>query len=128
MALAGSVVISGFVALTLTPMLSAKILRVPKSHGRVYKSLERAFDAIADRYARLLDRALRHRWATVVGGVAVVLLSVIMFRSLEREFVPPEDRGYFVIFSVAPEGASLAYTVQTRVPYRYEGLWAGTLP
>jgi multidrug efflux pump len=109
-ALAGSVVISGFVALTLTPMLSAKILRVPKSHGRVYKSLERAFDAIADGYARLLDRALRHRWATVVGGVAIVLLSVVIFRSLEREFVPPEDRGYFVIFSVAPEGASLGYT------------------
>ncbi|HJR41208.1 MAG TPA: efflux RND transporter permease subunit [Gemmatimonadaceae bacterium] len=109
-ALAGSVVISGFIALTLTPMLSAKILRVPKSHGRVYKSLERAFDAIADGYARLLDRALRHRWATVVGGVAIVLLSVVIFRSLEREFVPPEDRGYFVIFSVAPEGASLGYT------------------
>jgi multidrug efflux pump len=42
--------------------------------------------------------------------VAIVLLSVVIFRSLEREFVPPEDRGYFVIFSVAPEGASLGYT------------------
>ncbi|HJU91230.1 MAG TPA: efflux RND transporter permease subunit [Gemmatimonadaceae bacterium] len=109
-ALAGSVLISGFVALTLTPMLSAKILRVPKSHGRIYRGLERGFEAIANGYARFLERALRYRWATVAGGAVIVLLSVFVFRALEREFVPAEDRGFFVIFSVAPEGASLGYT------------------
>jgi multidrug efflux pump len=110
LALAGSVVISGFVALTLTPMLSARILRLPPSHGKVYQALERSFDAIANGYARLLERAVRHRWATVTVAALLVLGSVFVYRSLENEFIPPEDRGYFVIFTVAPEGASLAYT------------------
>jgi multidrug efflux pump len=109
-AVAGSVVLSGIVALTLTPMLSAKILRLPPSHGRVYKVLEHGFESIATGYSRVLDRTLRHRWATVGAAAAVVLLSVLIFRSLEREFVPPEDRGFFPVFIVAPEGASLAYT------------------
>src|ERR1700752_3755846 len=53
-AVAGAVVISGFVALTLTPMLSAKILRVPKQHGRLFKTLENGFNALATTYARRL--------------------------------------------------------------------------
>jgi multidrug efflux pump len=109
-AVAGAVAVSGLVALTLTPMLSAKILRLPPSHGRLYQALERGFDGIANGYARLLAGAVRHRWMTVGGAAAVIALSVVVFRSLDREFVPPEDRGFFATFLVAPEGASLAYT------------------
>jgi multidrug efflux pump len=109
-AVAGAVIVSGIVALTLTPMLSAKILRVPKSHGRVYQALERGFDGIASGYARALAGTLRYRWVTVGAAAAIVLLSVGVFRALEREFVPPEDRGFFPTFVVAPEGASLGYT------------------
>ena len=60
-AVAGSVIISGLVALTLTPMLCAKILRVPKSHGRLYQALETAFDGITSGYSWLLGGAIRHR-------------------------------------------------------------------
>src|SRR5947199_49203 len=60
-AVAGAVVISGFVALTLTPMLCAYVLRVPHEHGAVFKMLERGFNALADRYAKLPQPALRHR-------------------------------------------------------------------
>ena len=67
-AVAGSVVISGFVALTLTPMLCAKILRVPQRHGALYRALEGGFNALASGYGRTLRAALRHRWA-VVGAV-----------------------------------------------------------
>ncbi|MBC7788806.1 MAG: efflux RND transporter permease subunit [Anaerolineae bacterium] len=109
-AVAGSVLISGLVALTLTPMLSAKILRVPKSHGRIYGALERGFDATANGYARTLRRAVRFRWLTIGVAAVIVVLSVFVFRSLEREFIPSEDRGFFVTFIVAPEGSSLAYT------------------
>ncbi|MFN2399554.1 MAG: efflux RND transporter permease subunit [Gemmatimonadaceae bacterium] len=109
-AVAGSVLISGIVALTLTPMLSAKILRLPARHGRVYLALERGFDGLANGYARTLVRAVRLRWVTVGIASVIVLLSVFVFRALEREFVPSEDRGFFVTFVVAPEGASLAYT------------------
>ncbi len=109
-AVAGAVLVSGVVALTLTPMLSAKILRLPSSHGRMYKALESGFDGIANGYARLLRVAVRLRWFTVLGAAVLVFLSVFVFRALDREFVPSEDRGFFVTFIVAPEGASLAYT------------------
>ncbi|CAN5829127.1 efflux RND transporter permease subunit [soil metagenome] len=109
-AVAGSVVISGFVALTLTPMLCAKILRVPQRHGRLYRILEEGFNRLATGYARTLALAVRHRGAVVIGALLVTFAAVFVFRSLEREFVPPEDRGWFFSFIIAPEGSSLAYT------------------
>ncbi|HET7585285.1 MAG TPA: efflux RND transporter permease subunit [Gemmatimonadaceae bacterium] len=109
-AVAGAVVISGLIALTLTPMLSSRILRVPERHGAIYQTLERGFHALSSGYAALLARLVRHRWATVAGGVVMLLLAVVIFRSLKREFVPAEDRGYFIIVTVAPEGATLGYT------------------
>jgi multidrug efflux pump len=109
-AVAGSVIISGFVALTLTPMLCAKILRVPPRHGRLYRVLENGFNRLATGYARTLDRALHHRGVVVGAAVLVTIGAVLVFRSLEREFVPPEDRGWFFSFIIAPEGSSLAYT------------------
>jgi multidrug efflux pump len=109
-AVAGSVIISGFVALTLTPMLCAKILRVPPRHGTLYRMLENGFNRLASGYARTLALALTHR-LIVVGVAAVVMVSaVLVFRTLKREFVPPEDRGWFFSFIIAPEGSSLAYT------------------
>ncbi len=109
-AVAGSVAVSGLVALTLTPMLCAQILRVPHSHGKVYRSLERGFDAMATGYAWLLDRALRLRWAVVVGALALLVGAGFVFKTLKREFIPPEDRGWFISFLIAPEGSSLSYT------------------
>ncbi len=109
-AVAGSVAVSGLVALTLTPMLCAQILRVPASHGRVYRSLERGFDAMSTGYAWLLDRALHARWAVVLGALALLVGAGVIFKTLKREFIPPEDRGWFISFLIAPEGSSLRYT------------------
>ncbi|MGH7699685.1 MAG: efflux RND transporter permease subunit [Gemmatimonadales bacterium] len=109
-ALAGSVVISGFVALTLTPMLCAKILRVRQRHGRLYMMLERGFQSLAAKYAEALRRALARRWWVVGGAVATTGLAGVLFLSLEREFIPPEDRGFIFSIALAPEGASLDYT------------------
>jgi multidrug efflux pump len=109
-AVAGAVIISGFVALTLTPMLCAKILRVPPQHGRFYGMLEAGFNGLASGYARALALALRHRIIVVATVILVTLGAVFVFRSLKREFVPPEDRGWFFTFIIAPEGSSLAYT------------------
>ncbi len=109
-AVAGAVVVSGFVALTLTPMLCARILRVPQRHGALYRALEGGFNALAAGYGRSLRSALRHRWA-VVGLVALLTLgAVLVFRSLKREFVPAEDKGWFLSIIIAPEGSSLGYT------------------
>jgi multidrug efflux pump len=109
-AVAGSVIISGFVALTLTPMLCAKILRVPQRHGPLYRVLEAGFNNLASGYGRTLKFALHHRLVVVGLTVLVTLSAVLVFRSLKREFVPAEDRGWFLTFIIAPEGSSLAYT------------------
>ncbi len=109
-AVAGSVLLSGFVALTLTPMLCAKVLRVPKGHGRVYRVLERGFEGLASGYGRALGAALRHQLVVLGGALLVVVGAVFLFRSLKREFVPAEDKGWFFTFIIAPEGSSLAYT------------------
>ena len=109
-AVAGSVVISGFVALTLTPMLCARVLRVPPRHGALYQLLERGFDGLATGYARSLGWALRRR-GLVVGFVLLSAAgAVFLFKGLKREFVPPEDRGWFLTFAIAPEGSTLQYT------------------
>jgi multidrug efflux pump len=109
-AVAGAVVVSGFVALTLTPMLCAKILRVPPRHGVLYRMLESGFNTLASGYARTLRAAVRHRYALVGAVVLLTLGAVLVFRSLKREFVPPEDKGWFFSIIIAPEGSSLAYT------------------
>jgi multidrug efflux pump len=109
-AVAGSVVISGFVALTLTPMLCAKILRVPPSHGALYRTLEGGFNALASGYASTLRTAVRYRYVVVGVLVLLTLGAVLVFRSLKREFVPPEDKGWFLSIIIAPEGSSLSYT------------------
>src|SRR5207245_1559783 len=82
LAVAGAVVISGFVALTLTPMLCAKVLRVPHEHGAIFKVLERGFTAVAERYAELLQTALRHRGIVVAGTVVTVALAFVIYRNL----------------------------------------------
>jgi multidrug efflux pump len=109
-AVAGSVVISGFVALTLTPMLCAQILRVPKRHGPIYQALERGFEGISSGYARLLRRAVARPLVVLAAAVGVLVVAVLTFQALEREFIPPEDRGFFITFAIAPEGATVAYT------------------
>ena len=109
-AVAGSVIISGFIALTLTPMLCAKVLRVPPSHGRLYQALERGFDGLARGYARGLGWALRHRVVVMLGAGASIVAAWLLFTSLKREFIPADDQGWFLTFIIAPEGSSLAYT------------------
>ena len=109
-AVAGSVFISGFVALTLTPMLCAKLLKVPPSHGRMYQLLERGFDGLATGYARVLRRSLHHPLTVVVGMLALVVGAALVFQTLKREFIPADDRGVININIVGPEGATLQYT------------------
>ena len=111
-AVAGSVIISGFVALTLTPMLCAKILRVPKSHGRLYQALEAGFDGITRGYSWLLGGAIKHRLPVLAGFAAITVLAGFAFTQLKTEFVPPEDRGSFQVSITAPEGSTVAYTAQ----------------
>src|SRR5213594_2331346 len=114
-AVAGAVVISGFVALTLTPMLCAKILRMQHEHGTTVQMFERGFSALSERYGQLLRRAVDHRVAVLLGTLAVVAVSVFAFlifppTRLQKELIPEDDRGFFLVVVRGPEGASLPYT------------------
>ena len=110
-ATAGAVIISAFVALTLTPTLCARILRhEPETHGRVYQWLERFFRGWETRYSRTLEWAVRRKLIVVIIGVISMGLTYGLFRQLPREFLPDEDKGYVFMIMFAPEGASSEYT------------------
>jgi multidrug efflux pump len=109
-AVGGSVLISGIVALTLTPMLSAKILRVAARESRFHHIVGVVIGGVTARYSRLLQRALARPFVVIGGALVLTLGAFVLFKSLKREFVPPDDRGFFFTFVVAPEGATVAYT------------------
>src|SRR5687767_3574493 len=109
-AVGGSVLISGIVALTLTPMLSAKILRVSARESRFHHLVGVVLTGITTRYGRTLERALSRPLLVIGGGVLLTASAALLFTRLEREFVPPDDRGFFFTFVVAPEGATVEYT------------------
>jgi multidrug efflux pump len=110
LAVGGSVLLSGIVALTLTPMLSAKILRVSPRESRWSHAVGSVLDRITNRYGRSLRLALRRPSLIIAGGAALTLGAVFLFNTLEREFVPPDDRAFFFTFVIAPEGATVQYT------------------
>jgi multidrug efflux pump len=106
--LAASIFFSGVVARTLTPMLCSKLM-VP-AHGRIQRMTEPVFDAMNNGYRWLLSRALRVPFVILFIGVLVSISAYGLFRSLQKEFAPTEDRGAIIVRIQAPEGASLDYT------------------
>ncbi len=107
-----AVLISGFVALTLTPMLSSKILKPLHGTGRGWAS--RSFDAFFERlntvYDRILRVALRRPGLMLASAGAAIVLSILIFKLLPSELVPVEDRGIGFGIVIAPEGSTLEYT------------------
>jgi multidrug efflux pump len=106
--LAGTVVISSFVALTLTPMLCARFLR-GHAHSRFYDRTEPLFVQLNERYRRSLDAALARRWLAVPVLVGTAVVAALGWSALDRELAPREDRSGLRLAAVAPEGASYAY-------------------
>ena len=110
MTLAGAVLVSGFTALTLSPMMSSKLLRHEKKHGRFYEAGERVLRRLDDGYRAVLTRALKLRWAVVGVGLVVFALAGVLFMTLPRELAPQEDQGVIIGFGQAPEGSTVGYT------------------
>jgi multidrug efflux pump len=107
---AAAVTVSGFVALTLTPMMCSKLLRHEPRHGRVYNALERFFDGLAAGYRRALATSLKHRGVVLLAFALVTAGGFVLFKTLKSELSPLEDRGYFLGVMIAPEGATMQYT------------------
>jgi len=103
-----AILVSLFVALTLTPMLCSRILRFRPRHGAVYRALENGFLRMEKGYARSLEKVLRHKGATL--GLAGTLLVGALFLLAPRigaEFAPAEDMSMFMVQVEGPVGISL---------------------
>ncbi len=110
LALAGAVLVSGFVALTLTPMMCSKLLRHNPSPGRFDRSMERGLNAITRGYARALAWTLGARWLVLLVMLASALGSWALLQSTKQELAPMEDRGVVIANINGPDGATMAYT------------------
>jgi multidrug efflux pump len=111
--LAGAVTISGVVALTLSPVMSASLLRAGQEERGLAGRINRGFDRLRTIYARHLDTALEGRRAIYVAWAVVSVLGLLMFTQAPRELAPTEDQG--VIFGIVDTPANS--TLDQVVPY-----------
>lgn len=107
--LAGAVLISGIVALTFSPMLSARVLKPHGSSGRFERGVEAFFNGLARGYQRILHRLLDTVPVLVLFGVAVLASNYFMFTTSQSELAPTEDQGIIFFQGSAPRTATLDY-------------------
>jgi multidrug efflux pump len=122
--LAGAVLVSGFVALTLSPMMCSVLLRHEEKHGKVYLLIEGFLNRLNFAYKRVLTVALNQRWIVVVGFVAVAVACGVLLKTLKSELAPVEDRGILLGVFLGPDGATLDYT--EKYGRQIEGIYSKT--
>jgi multidrug efflux pump len=107
--IAGAVLISAFVSLTLTPMLNAYMVRKKPKKSKFYMMTEPFFVGMVNSYEKSLGRFMKMRWvAWIILGVCTILIFVVG-NNLQSELAPLEDRNWFRVSMTAPEGASYEY-------------------
>ena len=103
-----AILVSGFVSLTLTPMLCSRFLRHQprEDHGRFYRATENIFDGWRNLYEWTLKGVLRHRFITLMVSFAVIAATVFLFEIMKTGFLPDEDQGLVFAFTEARQGIS----------------------
>lgn len=111
-AVCGSVIISAFVALTLTPAMASRILKPLEGvkHGPLFNFFERAFNWLTDLYARWLRWSLGQRWLVVLVALGSVAAMVYTYRGLDQDFLPQEDKSRMFGLVLTPNGSTSEYT------------------
>ena len=122
--LAGAVLVSGFVALTLSPMMCSLMLRHETKHSWAFVLIENFLTWMTQGYRRVLTALLERRWIVMLAFVAVAAASGMLFTSLKSELAPIEDRGVILGVFVGPEGATLDYT--EKYARQLEGIYGKT--
>ncbi len=107
-AISAAVLISGFVSLTLTPMLCSRILKHAHDvhHGKVYQASEKVFTGMLNIYERTLKTVLRHKPAVLSVAVLILAGTVYLFVTMPKGFLPSEDNGLIFAFTEASQGVS----------------------
>jgi multidrug efflux pump len=108
--LAGAVIISGIVAVTLSPMMCSLLLSRNSAQGRFARLIDRGFSRLADGYGRRLQRSLDYRPVTALFAVAVFAVLVFMYLNTKKELAPEEDQGVLFALTKAPQYANLDYS------------------
>ncbi|MGB0036248.1 MAG: efflux RND transporter permease subunit, partial [Candidatus Acidiferrales bacterium] len=103
-----AILVSGFVSLTLTPMLCSRFIRSQhdQKHGRVYMALERFFDRTRDLYDVSLQWSLRHRVFVMVTSGILLVITVFQYNAIPKGFLPSEDNSQIFAFTEAAQGIS----------------------
>jgi multidrug efflux pump len=111
--LAGAVLVSGFVALTLSPMMCGHLLKAhqpQQQHSRLYNLIEAFLNNLTYSYRHGLERVLRAWWLVVALLLGILILCAWLFGSLRSELAPTEDTGTIVGSINGPDGATVGYT------------------
>jgi multidrug efflux pump len=106
---AGAVLISAFVSLTLTPVLSVKLTREHHEHSWFYRVTEPFFVGLENVYRRFLEKFMKVRWVAFVIVALCIVSFVVIFMNIQSELAPMEDRNQFRLSITAPEGTSYDY-------------------
>ena len=109
-----AILVSGFVSLTLTPMLCSRYIKhaEPESHGPVFLMFERFFTALTAAYERTLGMAMRHPRAILASFFATLLLTGFLFTQVPKDFIPSGDSGQIIAFTEGAQDVSFASMVQ----------------
>lgn len=107
--MAGAIIISSFVALTLIPMLSTKILKPDAKHSTFYKKTEPFYKWLNEKYESSLSSFMEKRWYAFVVVVICGFGIWLFYTNLQQELAPLEDRGRLIVSATAPEGATFEY-------------------
>jgi len=110
--LAGAVIVSGIIALTLSPMMCSKLLSSELSSGRFVKFLDRTFERLKHRYQRRLGSTLNYRPVTLLVLVGVIATTVLMYATAQKELAPEEDQGILFNLIKTPPAANIDYLEQ----------------
>jgi multidrug efflux pump len=108
--LAGSVIISGVVALTLSPMMCSVLLKSGSDHGRFAKIVDDVFGRVTRWYGRKLDRSLDYRPITALFAATILFLVGFMYVNTSKELAPEEDQGILFSVTKAPQYANIDYS------------------
>ncbi|GMQ45026.1 multidrug efflux RND transporter permease subunit [Vibrio sp. 10N] len=111
--LAGSVFVSGIVALTLSPMMCSKLLKANEEPSKFEQKVHHALDGMTNRYEKMLTAVMQHR--PVVIGFAVIVFATlpVLFKFIPSELAPSEDKGVVMLMGTGPSNANLDYLQNT---------------
>ncbi len=110
-----AILISGFVSLSLTPMLCSRFLKPPSEHhNALYRASERFFDAMRDAYGWTLKIVVRHRFISLMGALATFVLTIYLYGLVPKGFIPGQDQGFISGQTEFPQDASFESMVDSQ--------------